>query len=86
MSDFYCNESFQYYPSNVDFKDLRSTIIANCIFNNFLTRTAIMLNIVTIYAIHKVATITKPLKKLLLHLAFSDLAVGLFGQPLYMLT
>ena len=83
MSDFYCNESFQYYPSNVDFKDLRSTIIANCIFNNFLTHTAIMLNIVTIYAIHKVATITKALKKLLLHLAFSDLAVGLFGQPLY---
>ena len=83
MSEFYCNESFQYYPSNVDFKDLRSTIIANCIFNSFLTHTAIMLNIVTIYAIHKAATIAKPLKTLLLHLAFSDVAVGLFGQPIY---
>ena len=42
-----------------------------------------MFNIVTIYAIHKAATIAKPLKTLLLHLAFSDVAVGLFGQPLY---
>ena len=83
MSDFYCNESFQYYPSNVDFKDLRSTIIANCIFNSFLTHTAIMLNIVTIYAIHKAATIAKPLKTLLLHLAFSDVAVGFLCHPVY---
>ena len=60
MSEFYCNESFQYYPSKRDFKDLRSTIIANCIFNSFLTHTAIMLNIVTIYAIHTAATIAKP--------------------------
>ena len=83
MSDFYCNESFQYHPSNVDFKELRSTIMANLIFNSFLTYTAVMLNIVTIYALHKASTIAKPLKTLLLHLAFSDVAVGLFGQPLY---
>ena len=83
MSEFYCNESFQYYPSNVDFKDLRSTIIANCIFNSFLTHTAIMLNIVTIYAIHTAATIAKPLKTLLLHLAFSDVAVGFLCHPVY---
>ena len=70
LTSFYCNESFQYYPSNADFKDLRSTIIANCIFDSFLTHTAIMLNIETIYAIHKAATIAKPLKTLLLHLAF----------------
>ena len=83
MSDFYCNESFQYHPSNVDFKELRSTIMANLIFNSFLTYTAVMLNIVTIYALHKASTIAKPLKTLLLHLAFSDVAVGLFAQPLY---
>ena len=57
--------------------------MANLIFNSFLTYTAVMLNIVTIYALHKASTIAKPLKMLLLHLAFSDLAVGLFGQPLY---
>ena len=83
MNGLYCNESSQHYPSIADFKDLRPTIITNCIFNSFLTYTAIMFNIVTIYAIHKAATIAKPLKTLLLHLVFSDVAVGLFGQPLY---
>ena len=57
--------------------------MANLIFNSFLTYTAVMLNIVTIYALHKASTIAKPLKTLLLHLAFSDVAVGLFAQPLY---
>ena len=57
--------------------------MADLIFNSFLTYTTVMLNIVTIYALHKASTIAKPLKMLLLHLAFSDLAVGLFGQPLY---
>ena len=83
MNDFYCNKSFQYYPSNADFKDLRPTIITNCIFNSFLTHTAVVLNIAIIYAINKAASIAKPLKTLLLHLAFSDVAVGLFAQPLY---
>ena len=83
MNDFYCNKSFQYYPSNADFKDLRPTIITNCIFNSFLTHTAVVLNIAIIYAINKAASIAKPLKTLLLHLAFSDVAVGLFGQPIY---
>ena len=83
MNDFYCNKSFQYYPSNADFKDLRPTIITNCIFNSFLTHTAVVLNIAIIYAINKAASIAKPLKTLLLHLAFSDVAVGLFGQPIH---
>ena len=42
-----------------------------------------MSNIVTIYAIHKTATMPKTLKTLLLSLACSDVAVGLFSQPLY---
>ena len=42
-----------------------------------------MLNIETIYAIHKAATIAKPLKTLLLHLAFSDVAVGFLCHPVY---
>ena len=42
-----------------------------------------MLNIVTIYAIHKTSTMPKTLKTLLLNLACSDVAVGLFSQPLY---
>ena len=42
-----------------------------------------MLNIVTIYAIYKTSAIAKTLKTLLLSLACSDVAVGLFSQPLY---
>ena len=37
----------------------------------------------TIYAIHKTSAIAKTLKTLLLSLACSDVAVGLFSQPIY---
>ena len=42
-----------------------------------------MLDIGTIYAIHKTSAMAKTLKTLLLSLAFSDVAVGLFSQPTY---
>ena len=83
MSKLYCNQSSQFLPKFKELEDLRSTCIANCVFNIFLTYTAFMLNIVTIYAIHKTATMPKTLKTLLLSLACSDVAVGLFSQPLY---
>ena len=83
MSELFCNESLDYFPTYTELKDLRSTFITNCIFNNFLTHTSIMLNIVTIYAIHKTSAMAKTLKTLLLSLACSDVAVGLFSQPLY---
>ena len=83
MSELFCNESLDYFPTYTELKDLRSTFITNCIFNNFLTHTSIMLNIVTIYAIHKTSAMAKTLKTLLLSLAFSDVAVGLFSQPIY---
>ena len=80
MYKLHCN---QYTPIFTELEDLRATYIANCVFNIFLTYTAFMLNIVTIYAIHKTATMPKTLKTLLLSLACSDVAVGLFSQPLY---
>ena len=83
MNDVTCNDSARFYPISTELKDLRSTFIANCIFNNFLTHTSIILNIVTIYAIHKTSAIAKTLKTLLLSLACSDVAVGLFSQPIY---
>ena len=83
MSELFCNESLYYFPTYTELKDLRSTIITNCIFNNFLTHTSIMLNIVTIYAIHKTSAMAKTLKTLLLSLACSDVAVGLFSQSIY---
>ncbi|XP_078348993.1 melanocyte-stimulating hormone receptor-like [Oculina patagonica] len=61
---------------------LYSILIANIIFNGCLCYTTIMLNIVTIYALRKTSSISKPLKTLLLSLAVSDLGVGLLGQPL----
>ena len=82
MNDVICNDSI-IFPISTELKDLRSTFIANCIFNNFLTHTSIMLNVVTIYAIYKTSAIAKTLKTLLLSLAISDVAVGLFSQPLY---
>ena len=83
MSKLYCNQSSKFLPIFTELEDLRSTCIANCVFNIFLTYTAFMLNIVTIYAIQKASTVPKTLKTLLLSLACSDVAVGLFSQPLY---
>ena len=83
MNKLYCNQSSQYLPIFTELEDLRATCIANCVFNIFLTYTAFMLNIVTIYAIYKTSTMPKPLKTLLLSLACSDVAVGLFSQPLH---
>ena len=83
MSKLYCNQSSQFLPIFTELEDLRSTCIANCVFNIFLTYTAFMLNSVTIYAIYKTSTMPKTLKTLLLSLACSDVAVGLLSQPLY---
>ena len=54
-----------------------------CIFNAFLSYTAIMLNILTILALRKTSSLPKPLKTLLLSLAVSDLGIGLVVQPLH---
>ena len=81
MDELCCGE--QYLFTYAELKGLRSTFVANCIFNNFFTYTSIMLNIVTIYTIHKTSAMAKTLKTLLLSLACSDVAVGLFSQPIY---
>ena len=83
MSKLYCNQFSQFLPIFTELEDLRSTCIANCVFNVFLTYTAFMFNIVAFYAIQKASTMPKTLKTLLLSLACSDVAVGLFSQPLY---
>ena len=83
MKKLYRNQYSKFSPIFTELEDLRSTCIAICVFNIFLSYTAFMLNIVTIYAIHKTSTMPKTLKTLLLSLACSDVAVGLFSQPLY---
>ena len=83
MNKSHCNQFSQFLPIFTELQDLRSTCVANCVFNIFLSYTAFMLNIVTIYAIHKTSTMPKALKTLLLSLACSDVAVGFVSQPLY---
>lgn len=74
MNELFCNESSQRFPVYTELPDLRSTLIANCVFNNCLTYT---------YAIRKASTMARTLKTLLLSLACSNVAVGLFSEPLY---
>ena len=78
-----CDILLQIAPTISDVEDLQSTYIVNCVFNSFLSYTATMLNIVTIYAIRKTPSLPKPLKTLLLSLAVSDLGVGLLSEPFY---
>ncbi len=83
MTTSSCEFLLQSLPNISEVEYLRSTYIANCPLNNFLTYTAIALNIVTIYAIRKTSSLPKTLKTLLLSLAVSDFGVGLFVQPFY---
>ena len=72
-----------YQPSISEAQDLYSSYLANCVFSAFLSYTAIILNIVTIFAITRTSSLLKPQKTLLLSLAASDLGVGLWLQPFY---
>ena len=83
MRNSTCELLRHYYSGISEFKDLRSTSIANCVFNSFLCFTAIVLNIATIQAIRKIPSLPKALKTLLLSLAVSDVGVGLLIQPFY---
>ena len=83
MSKSICELLLKFYPKISEFEDLYSTYVANCVFSSFLCYTAIMLNVVTIYAIRKTSSLPKTLRTLLLSLAVSDVGVGLLGQPFY---
>ena len=63
-------------------QEFYSWYVVNCVFDVFLSYTAITLNILTIHAIRKTPSLSKPLKTVLLCLAISDLGVGLTVQPL----
>ena len=83
MGKSICELLLQFYPEIFEFEDLYSTYVANCVFSSFLCYTAIMLNIVTIYAIRRTSSLPKNLKTFLLSLAVSDVGVGLLSQPFY---
>ena len=75
------NVTSRYETDDVE-DPLYSALLANIIFNGCFCYTTIMLNIVTIHALRKTSSLSKPLKTLLLSLAVSDLGIGLLGQPL----
>ena len=75
-----------FYTTSPNVEDFRPALVANCVFNSFLSYTNIFLNIITIHAIRKTALLPKPLRTLLLSLAASDVGVGLLAQPLYIST
>lgn len=83
MKDSFCDASLHHLPSSSEVETSDTTYIINCVFNALLSYTAIVLNIITIHAIRKTSSLSKPLKTLLVCLAVSDLGIGLFGQPFY---
>ena len=83
MSESFCALLLQFYPKMSEYEELQSTSVANCVFNSFLCHSAVMLNIVTIYALRRTSSLPKTLEILLLSLAVSDVYVGLLVQPLY---
>ena len=58
----------------------RSSLLAFCVLNFVFSFVATLENLVVIRALMKASTIPATVKKLLLSLAFSDLAVGLCSQ------
>ena len=82
MAETSC-DAVHHLPTMSEVQEHHLSYIANCVFNSFLSYTAIMLNIVTIHAIRKTSSLPKQLKTLLLSLAVSDIGVGLLDQPFY---
>ena len=84
MKNASCDELLQkLQPSKSEAEELYSSFIVGCVLNAFLSFTAIMLNIATIYAVSKTSLLSQPLKTLLLSLAACDLGVGLLCQPYF---
>ena len=81
MKNPLCDELLLYQPSIAEVEDFFSWYFANCVLNAFLTITAITLNSVTIQALRKTPSLSKPLRTLLLSLAVTDLGVGLLCHP-----
>ena len=83
MVDPFGESSKETERSNSELDDLFSLYIINVVLNTFLSYSAIMLNITTIYVLKKSSSLSNPLTILLLSLAVSDLGVGSLVQPLY---
>ena len=81
MKNPLCDELLIYQPSSTEVEDFYPWYIVCCVLNVLLTITAIVFNSVTIQALRKTLLLSKPLKTLLLSLAFTDVGVGLLCHP-----
>ena len=81
MKNPLCEELLIYQPTSTEVEDFYPWYIVSCVFNILLATTAIVLNSVTIEAIRKASSLSKPLRTLLLSLAFTDLGVGFLCHP-----
>ena len=84
MKNSLCDELLLYQPTSTEVEDFYPWYMVNCVLNAFLTITAIMFNSVTIQALRRTSSLSKPLKTLLLSLAVSDLGVGVLCHPFNM--
>lgn len=67
-------------PDDVN-EPMYSVFVTNIAICGFLCYTTITMNVFTVFALTKTSSLQKPLKTLLLNLAFSDLGVGVLGHP-----
>ncbi|XP_068748945.1 adenosine receptor A3-like [Montipora capricornis] len=70
----------QYYER---LKDIEGLYISLCVFNGLLSFTAIVGNVVIIFALKRASSIPSPARILMLCLAVTDLCNGVFVHPLY---
>ncbi|XP_022805466.1 adenosine receptor A2b-like [Stylophora pistillata] len=78
-----CEKSLEVFPTSSEVEELYVIYIVNYVFIGVLCCTTVMFNIVTVHAIIKTSSLSKPLKILLLSLAVSDTCVGLLVEPFY---
>ena len=81
MKNPLCDELLIYQPTGTEVEDFYPWHIVSCVLNILPTITAIVLNSVTIQALRKASSLSKPLRTLLLSLALTDLGVGLLCHP-----
>ena len=79
MADQFCS----YHLRNMaELRDHRTTLLSVCLLNFVFFPVATFGNILAIHALRKTSFLTANLRKLLLSLSSSDLAMGLLGQPI----
>ena len=76
-----CNQVLmKYYGSR---EDLNALYIVMCLLNGLLSLTAVLGNVVIIFALKKASSIPSSVRILLQCLALTDLTMGVLGHPLY---